>query len=602
MTDEASHTSTDADPYIGKRLADRYDILWKVGEGGMARVYAARHAHLGRNVAIKLLIGEYVEDGSAAELILREAKVMGSLGHPHICEARDAGVTADGTPFLVLEMLTGRPLSREIERVGGLEPRRVVEIALQIASAMGAAHDLGIVHRDLKPENVFLLDDKDGERDRVKVLDFGIAKQPTELSGKSSLTTATRAVGTPGYMAPEMLTAPASTDRRADVYSLGAVLYEMLAARPPYAGIEVPEVFRAIIDRDPVPLRELVPAAPAPLLAAIETAMSRDPAARYPTMAAFSDALRRLGIAGVRTTGVPALSTGTDLGAQPPGSPLRGAIVIGGLVAIGAVVAALVITRRPPPQPAPIVAAPAPAPTAAVPAEVQVVMRSASPGAQATLRDRVYPLPLDQRIARNGQPEMVEVSAPKMVSRRMWLTFDRDQTLEVALEAVPPSVPAPAAATPAAAKHGAHPGKPTAAAPVAAPAVVATPAARAPEPAPSPAPPAPVAAKPAPVAAAKPAAPTKAAPLFVLPGAAVQQQLAAHRSAIEACIAEDPAATGRLVYRLVVAPTGRVEAAQLVQADHRFLAVERCLVRALSVFSFAPPGQRAEARATVELD
>jgi tRNA A-37 threonylcarbamoyl transferase component Bud32 len=215
----------------GDTLEGRYKIIKTVGEGGMGTVYLAEHMLIKRKVAIKILRPELATDATVVERFMNEARAAGAIGHPHIVESTDMGFTRDEVPFIVFEYLEGTLLTDEIYRVRGMPPRRALRIASQIASALHAAHSAGIIHRDLKSDNIFLTDKEDAS-DHVKVLDFGISRfLEADASGDDSRHLV---MGTPEFMAPEQILTPESVDKRADIYALGVVLYEMLTARRPF--------------------------------------------------------------------------------------------------------------------------------------------------------------------------------------------------------------------------------------------------------------------------------------------------------------------------------------------------------------------------------
>jgi serine/threonine protein kinase len=213
----------------GTRLGP-YEVESPIGAGGMGEVYRARDTRLGRDVAIKVLPNALTKDADRLRRFELEARTIAALNHPNILGIHDIG-THDGAPFLVSELLEGKTL-RETLEAGSLPMRRSIEYALGIAQGLAGAHDKGIVHRDLKPENVFIT--MDG---RVKILDFGLAKlaSPKE-SGNTEVTLTSPAtlpgvvMGTVGYMSPEQVRGDA-TDARADIFSFGAVLYEMLTGK-----------------------------------------------------------------------------------------------------------------------------------------------------------------------------------------------------------------------------------------------------------------------------------------------------------------------------------------------------------------------------------
>jgi serine/threonine-protein kinase len=223
--------SSSAAVKAGDTLEGRYKILKTIGEGGMGTVYLAEHMLIQRRVAIKVLRAELAADSHVVERFMNEARAAGAIGHPHIVESTDLGFTREEVPFIVFEYLEGTLLTDEIYRLRGLPPRRALRIATQIASALHAAHTTGIIHRDLKSDNIFLTD-KEDVSDHVKVLDFGISRfleaENDDSQGRHQV------MGTPEFMSPEQITAPHAVDHRADIYALGVVLYEMLAARRPF--------------------------------------------------------------------------------------------------------------------------------------------------------------------------------------------------------------------------------------------------------------------------------------------------------------------------------------------------------------------------------
>ncbi|HEX9407786.1 MAG TPA: serine/threonine-protein kinase, partial [Thermoanaerobaculia bacterium] len=202
-----------------------YRVTGRIGEGGMGAVYRATDTRLGRNVAIKVLTAVTLSDKERLQRFEQEARATGMLNHPNLLTIYDVGNT-EGTPFLVSELLEGETLRERLDR-GPIPPRKAVDIALQIAHGLAAAHDQGIIHRDLKPENVYIT--KEG---RVKILDFGIAKlTPGGADGAPKFQMAATepgiVLGTVGYMSPEQVRGE-QVDRRSDIFAFGAILYEML--------------------------------------------------------------------------------------------------------------------------------------------------------------------------------------------------------------------------------------------------------------------------------------------------------------------------------------------------------------------------------------
>ena len=247
------------DPRVGTVLADRYRIDSVLGEGAMGKVYAAEHVLMRKRLAVKVL---HRELSSVPELVARferEAMAAANIDHPNIASATDFGKLEDGAVFLALELVEGRCLRDEIAK-GPIPPLRALHIARQIAAALGSAHALSIVHRDLKPENVMLVE-KAGDPDFVKVLDFGVARVPIGESGPLNTGPITRAgmvFGTPEYIPPEQALGQPS-DGRADLYSLGVMLFEMLTGERPFVGDTKVSLVGQHIGRPPPVVSERAP-------------------------------------------------------------------------------------------------------------------------------------------------------------------------------------------------------------------------------------------------------------------------------------------------------------------------------------------------------
>jgi serine/threonine protein kinase len=273
----------DLDPRIGTTLGDRYVVLRRIGQGGMARVYVAKHKVIGRLVAIKVLFPHLVEDQLMVRRFVNEARAAGMIGHPNIVESVDIGTTDDGLPFLVLEYLEGKNLQQELRENGTFSVERAVGIALQVASALGAAHAQSIIHRDLKSENVFLVE-RDGRADHVKVLDFGVARFAAH---GEKLTAEGATLGTPECMAPEQLSQPDTVDLRIDVWALGILLYELLAGQTPFHDVAGPAILYSIMIDKPKPLHELRSDVPPGLDAVVQKALAKKREDRHASMDAM---------------------------------------------------------------------------------------------------------------------------------------------------------------------------------------------------------------------------------------------------------------------------------------------------------------------------
>ena len=268
---------------LGHALAGRFQIVEKLGSGGMGTVYRAQHIRLGRPCAVKVLNTVRAHDHDAIAHFEREASNASRISHPNVVAVYDFGETEDGLLFLAMEYVEGEPLSALGAREGALPPRRAADIVRQIANGLSAAHELGIVHRDLKPDNVMVGRNRDGS-DCVKVVDFGIAK--SVLSRSQSLTATGMIIGTPQYMSPEQLSGE-QADARTDVYALGLIAYWLLTAAFPF-----PTGGDALLMRlaaPPRPLSEVRPdvAWPESLQRVLNRALSTSAAQRYATAEAF---------------------------------------------------------------------------------------------------------------------------------------------------------------------------------------------------------------------------------------------------------------------------------------------------------------------------
>jgi serine/threonine protein kinase len=267
--------------FTGRIIEGRYRILRVLGEGGMGTVYAAEHVEIGKGVAVKILHPQYSRQQDLVERFRREARAASRIGHPHIIDVTDFGTTEDGCAYFVMEHLDGIDLADVLSHERRIEPARAVQITIQICRALEAAHAAGVIHRDLKPENIFLVA-RDGRADFVKVLDFGIARSLGQDS--SRLTNPGIAMGTPEYMAPEQALGGLA-DRRSDIYSVGALLYEMVTGVPPHGEAEEASPLRK--QEPPRPPRELRPDLPEEVELVILRALELDPSKRPQRMASL---------------------------------------------------------------------------------------------------------------------------------------------------------------------------------------------------------------------------------------------------------------------------------------------------------------------------
>jgi serine/threonine-protein kinase len=277
------------DPLIGTEIAGRYRVVRRIGRGGMGAIYEVEHTKLGRSFAMKTLTWEVASDAETVARFRREADVIAKLRHPNIVEIVDWDALEDGTPCLVMEYLRGEDLGQRIRARGPLPYDQIARFSDETLAALGVAHRAGIVHRDLKPQNIFLAVDDEG-RERVKLLDFGVSK----IRGVQSFTTESRLIGTPAYMSPEQ--AHGSQDEvtpAADVWSMGAILYEMITGKLAFAATSMPSILYRICHEAPDALVDARPDAPAKLVDVIDSALSRDPARRLTDIDTLRALLRK---------------------------------------------------------------------------------------------------------------------------------------------------------------------------------------------------------------------------------------------------------------------------------------------------------------------
>ena len=276
-----------SDSLIGRVLADRYHILKRIGEGGMGRVYLGEHVKMNRQCAIKVMSPALVNDAESAARFAREASNAARIIHPNVAAVFDYG-EADKIVYLVMEYVDGESLSAILRREGALDPRRAVDIARQVADGLSAAHELGIIHRDLKPDNIIVSRSR-SHKEIPKVVDFGIAKAMSE-SPQDALTRSGLVIGTPEYMSPEQLLGD-PVDARADIYSLGCILYQMLTGVSAFAADTREQMIRRRLHQAPPHIREVMPELPARLDTLIVHMLARSAGDRVPSAADARDAL-----------------------------------------------------------------------------------------------------------------------------------------------------------------------------------------------------------------------------------------------------------------------------------------------------------------------
>ncbi|HFE44489.1 MAG TPA: serine/threonine protein kinase [Nannocystis exedens] len=283
--------------WIGRLIDGRYRVLELLAEGGMGAVFIAEHTGLGKRVALKLVRPEFTSDQVFVDRFHREAMATAHLDHPNIAKAIDYGTLGNGDAYLVMQLIRGRSLGDVIASGKSLPWRRVCELGAQIASALAAAHEIGIVHRDLKPDNV-IIEGFDSQSPQAKVLDFGVARiqdvralgvPDRELTGLGSV------IGTPGYMAPEQACGGIAT-ASCDLYSLGVILWELLAGRSLWQAETLTDLFTAQLTEDPPS-----PTVPEPLPAALEVLilqlLDREPTRRPASARDLGEVFREFAVA-----------------------------------------------------------------------------------------------------------------------------------------------------------------------------------------------------------------------------------------------------------------------------------------------------------------
>jgi serine/threonine protein kinase len=279
--------SADAAPLVpGQVLENKYRVSKMLGGGAMGIVYEAYHLRLEKSVAIKVLRPELAAVEDLRDRFEAEARAAAAIGHPNIVTVTDLGQTPDGALYFVMDRLRGETLGERLEKQGKLEVTAAARIVLEVLSGLEAAHELRLVHRDLKPDNIFLARPPGG-REIAKILDFGIAKALASVGRRQKGTHVGATVGTPMYMAPEQAVGDPDIDARADLYSMGVILYQVLSGRPPFDGKNAVDVMAALMMETPVSLGSLCPQAPLELVQLAESAMSRDRTQRPPTAADF---------------------------------------------------------------------------------------------------------------------------------------------------------------------------------------------------------------------------------------------------------------------------------------------------------------------------
>ncbi len=291
-------------PLEGDVFDGKYLIGPVLGIGGMAAVLSARHLGLDERVALKVLLPECCDDPAVVERFVQEGKTAIKIRSEHVVRMLDVGV-CEGRAYLVMEYLDGTDLEALLRKGGPLPVSAAVDLLLQACEAVGEAHALGIIHRDLKPANLFLTHRVDGSRS-VKVLDFGISKMPRGVSGirgaGSYPTLPSVVMGSPQYMSPEQMASAAAADQRSDIWSLGAILYELLTGKIAFDGGTTAEVCARVLQGAPAPLEQLRSDLPDAIVAVVGRCLAKDRAHRYANVSELADAVAPLGSAGARAS------------------------------------------------------------------------------------------------------------------------------------------------------------------------------------------------------------------------------------------------------------------------------------------------------------
>ncbi len=446
----------------------------------MGVVYEAKHAKIGRSVAVKVLHREMAGDSEVVGRFLNEARAMGTIGHPNIVACTDFGELPGNLPYLVLEYLEGSTLGEEIAKSGPMAVPRALRLAVQVASALEAAHSRGVIHRDLTSGNVFLTK-AEGDWENAKVLDFGISKflTATEASPK---TRRGFTMGTPEFMAPEQITHPDVVDARVDIYALGVIMYHMLSGKTPFggAGVAVQTLFLQVVNELPPHIeREDIPAE---VLALLDKALSKDPYDRFPDMRTMGAALEVLApppvMSGTYSGRVEAVPTGPGTGSRPipkfttrqvgPKSGVYAAATRTSLVEMAAAKAGG--AEAAPKSRKPLIlgvvgcrrragrgrrarregrkADPArdragrrreaerrarDRASGSRPVRSSSRSRPSTPSARVMFRGHAHSLPFSDTVDADSKLEVVEVTAPGREGRRYWLTIDHPMKLSVDL-------------------------------------------------------------------------------------------------------------------------------------------------------------------------
>ncbi len=454
------------DPYIGQTLVGRYYVEKKLGEGGMGAVYQARHVTLEKEVALKILHGEFSRKPDLVERFLREAKAASKIRHENVIDISDFGQTSDGAVFFAMEFLEGRDLHDLLARAklnGEVLPwSRTRSIFLQVCAALQAAHDKGIVHRDLKPENIYLVEWA-GQPDFVKLLDFGIAKmtEMEEGSEERKLTRTGMLFGTPEYMSPEQARGD-KADHLVDIYAMGCILYQLITGDVPFRADNFMGILSLHLTDPPPPIAPEMLAkvgAPPALASVCMKALAKEKADRFQSVNEMAEAV--LAAEGGKAVTLP--EAVAENGArrrtqwtgrvelpeyEAPAEPAKkgapvGLIVVGiAVLAAGAI--ALVLLTRGGSSAAPAAPTEPATPEAPLPAQVKIALVSTPPGAQVVdvkTGDDLGQTPFDISMPGSRDTMRVRVVKPGYVPQILQFVPDQDVEHSIELKKATAGVP-----------------------------------------------------------------------------------------------------------------------------------------------------------------
>ena len=343
-------TESELSALVGTTVAGKYRVDRMIGRGGMGAVFQAVNPAIGKRVALKFLGHEAAQNREACQRFQREAEAASLAESAHIVQIFDSGVTDGGLPFLVMELLTGEDLRARLEREGRLSVPAALRIVSQVLRALLRAHEAGIVHRDLKPDNVFLCA-RDDDPSFVKVVDFGISKV-AHARAADTLTSRGTVLGTAFYMSPEQAQSFADIDGRTDLFSVGAILFEMLAGKPPHTGPTYEAVLIAICTQDAVDVRTQAPEVPAAVAALLKRALEREREQRFQSAREFLTAIAALEATLAQDASAWATPSSSSRPPTPPARKRYGTVLAGIIASLaGFALTAYFVTRSSDPSP-----------------------------------------------------------------------------------------------------------------------------------------------------------------------------------------------------------------------------------------------------------